>query len=132
MAEEKNMNKIDFEETEEEILTEESKETKKEKKSDSKKLRAELEEAQQALEAEKARADETNDKYLRLAAEYDNFRKRTQTERKNVYTEAVTETLSGLLPILDNLQYAAKSPRVPTFLVTTSCLGICRKMILRI
>ncbi|MBE6627159.1 MAG: nucleotide exchange factor GrpE [Ruminococcaceae bacterium] len=108
MAEEKNMNKIDFEETEEEILAEESKETKKEKKSDSKKLRAELEEAQQALEAEKARADETNDKYLRLAAEYDNFRKRTQTERKNVYTEAVTETLSGLLPILDNLQYAAK------------------------
>ncbi|MBR5252776.1 MAG: nucleotide exchange factor GrpE [Clostridia bacterium] len=108
MAEEKNMNKIDFEETAEETFAEESKDSKKEKKSDSKKLKAELEEAQKALEAEKARADEANDKYLRLAAEYDNFRKRTQTERKNIYTEAVTDTLGGLLPILDNLQYASK------------------------
>ncbi len=108
MAEEKNMDKIDFEETAEETTTGESKEAKKEKKSDSKKLKTELEELKKALEAEKTRADETNDKYLRLAAEYDNFRKRTQTERKNIYTDAVTETLGGLLPIIDNLQYAAK------------------------
>lgn len=85
-----------------------AKEDKKEKKSEVKKLKAELEEAKKALEAEKTRADETNDKYLRLAAEYDNFRKRTQTERKNAYNDAVSDTLSGLLPILDNLQYAAK------------------------
>ena len=108
MAEEKNMDKIDFEETAEETPAEESKEAKKEKKSDSKKLKAELEEMKKALEAEKARADETNDKYLRLAAEYDNFRKRSQTDRKNIYTDAVTDTLGGLLPIIDNLQYAAK------------------------
>ncbi len=108
MTEEKNMDKIDFEETAEEIPAEESKEAKKEKKSDSKKLKAELEEMKKALEAEKARADETNDKYLRLAAEYDNFRKRSQTDRKNIYTDAVTDTLGGLLPIIDNLQYAAK------------------------
>lgn len=108
MAEEKNMDKIDFEETAEETPADESKETKKEKKSDSKKLKAELEEMKKALEAEKARADETNDKYLRLAAEYDNFRKRSQTDRKNIYTDAVTDTLGGLLPIIDNLQYAAK------------------------
>ena len=105
MADEKNMDKIDFEETVDEAA--DSKE-KKEKKSDVKKLKAELDEAKKTLEAEKARADEMNDKYLRLAAEYDNFRKRTQTERKNVYGEAVADTLGGLLPIIDNLQYAAK------------------------
>ena len=81
---------------------------KKEKKSDVKKLKAEAEELKKQLEAEKARADELNDKYLRVAAEYENFRKRTQNERNNIYKDAVADTLNGLLPILDNLQYAAK------------------------
>lgn len=72
----------------------------KEKK-EVKKLKTELEEANKKL-------DEQNDKYLRLAAEYDNFRKRTQTERKNIYGDAVSDTLAGLLPIIDNLQIAAK------------------------
>lgn len=72
----------------------------KEKK-EVKKLKTELEEANKKL-------DEQNDKYLRLAAEYDNFRKRTQTERKNIYGDAVSDTLAGLLPIIDNLQIASK------------------------
>ncbi len=83
-------------------------ENKKEKKSDSKKHKAELEEMKKKLEAAEALAAEANDKYLRLAAEYDNFRKRTQKERENVYGDAVSDTLAGLLPILDNLQYASK------------------------
>ena len=108
MAEEKNMDKVDLEETvADNEATVDSKE-KKEKKSEIKKLKSELEEAKKALEAERTKAEEINDKYLRLAAEYDNFRKRTQTERKNVYGEAVADTLGGLLPIIDNLQYAAK------------------------
>lgn len=108
MAEEKNMDKVDLEETvADNEATVDSKE-KKEKKSEIKKLKSELEEAKKALEAECTKAEEINDKYLRLAAEYDNFRKRTQTERKNVYGEAVADTLGGLLPIIDNLQYAAK------------------------
>lgn len=108
MADEKNMDKIDFEETVTDATDTVDSKEKKEKKSDAKKLKSELEEVKKALDAEKARADEMNDKYLRLAAEYDNFRKRTQTERKNVYGEAVADTLGGLLPIIDNLQYAAK------------------------
>lgn len=108
MAEEKNMDKIEFEEAESEKIDAADSKEKKEKKSETKKLRSELEEAKKALEDEKAKADEANDKYLRLAAEYDNFRKRTQTERKNIYGEAVADTLGGLLPIIDNLQYAAK------------------------
>ena len=83
------------------------KEEKSDKKSD-KKLKNELAELEKKLEAEKKRADELNDKYLRTAAEYDNFRRRSAKERETVYGEAVNDTLTGLLPILDNLQYAAK------------------------
>ncbi len=81
---------------------------KKEKKGDVKKLKAELEAANKALAEEKKKSEELNDKYLRLAAEYDNFRKRTQTERKNIYGDAVNDTLKGILPIIDNLRYAEK------------------------
>lgn len=81
---------------------------KKEKKPDVKKLKAELEETKKALEAEKQKSAEATDKYMRLAAEYDNFRKRAQKEKDGVYGEAVAETLKGLLPIIDNLQYASK------------------------
>lgn len=81
---------------------------KKEKKADAKKLKAELEETKKALEAEKQKSAEATDKYMRLAAEYDNFRKRAQKEKDGVYGEAVADTLKGLLPIIDNLQYASK------------------------
>ena len=90
---------------------EETAETVQEEKADQKsekKLKNELAELEKKLEAEKKRADELNDKYLRTAAEYDNFRRRSAKERETVYGEAVSDTLSGLLPILDNLQYAAK------------------------
>ena len=82
-------------------------EEKADKKSD-KKLKNELAELEKKLEAEKKRADELNDKYMRTAAEYDNFRRRSAKERENIYGEAVADTLAGLLPILDNLQYAEK------------------------
>ncbi len=72
------------------------------------KLKKELEETKKKLEAETKRADEAEDRALRLAAEYDNFRKRTQSEKSGIYAGAVSDTLSGLLPIIDNLQYAAK------------------------
>ncbi len=81
---------------------------KKDKKADAKKLKAQVEELQKALEAEKLKAAEANDKYLRVCAEYDNFRKRTQKEKENTYAEAVADSLKGLLPVIDNLQYAAK------------------------
>ena len=97
------------EETVKEEKNEKNEKTEKaDKKSDVKKLKNELAEAEKKFEAEKKRADELNDKYLRTVAEYDNFRKRSAKERENVYGEAVSDTLTGLLPIIDNLQYAAK------------------------
>lgn len=50
---------------------------------------------------------EMNDKYLRMLAEYENYRRRSQKERQSVYTDAVCDTLKKILPIADNLARAS-------------------------
>lgn len=47
---------------------------------------------------------EANDKYLRLAAEYDNYRKRTAREKEHVYGDAKADTVKPFLAVLDNLE----------------------------
>ena len=54
--------------------------------------------------AEKLAAAE--DKYLRLAAEYDNYRKRTAKEKEALWTDAKTQTVAAFLPVYDNLERA--------------------------
>ena len=56
-----------------------------------------------AYDAEKKCA-ETNDKYLRIMAEYDNFRKRTAKERDFIYSEAYSDAIKQLLPVIDNIE----------------------------
>ena len=46
---------------------------------------------------------EGNDKYLRLAAEYDNYRKRTTKEKENIYSDAKVDTIKPFLDVYDNL-----------------------------
>ena len=56
--------------------------------------------------------DELNlekDKYLRLFAEFDNFRKRTAKERIDLFTTAGQDIMTCLLPILDDLERAIKA-----------------------
>lgn len=48
------------------------------------------------------------DKYLRLAAEFDNFKKRSQKEREALYQDVRCDTVSKLLPVYDNLERALK------------------------
>ncbi len=59
------------------------------------------------VEALKAEIKELNDKYLRMAAEYDNFRRRSREEKDAIYETALTDTVGELLPIIDNLERAA-------------------------
>ena len=47
---------------------------------------------------------DVNDKYLRLAAEYDNYRKRTAKEKESVYSDAKADTIKPFLTVLDNLE----------------------------
>ncbi|MDE7242816.1 MAG: nucleotide exchange factor GrpE [Oscillospiraceae bacterium] len=49
-----------------------------------------------------------NDKYLRLAAEYDNYRKRTSREKENTYQDAKIATISSFLEVYDNLERAVQ------------------------
>ena len=66
-----------------------------------------LAEAEEALAALRAEKDELGDKYLRTAAEYENFRRRAAAERTAAYTDGLAGALEKLLPILDNLERAA-------------------------
>ena len=47
---------------------------------------------------------EDHDQYLRLAAEYDNYRKRTAKEKEGIYANAKIDTIKGMLPVYDNLE----------------------------
>ena len=63
-------------------------------------------EAKPKAEEAKPKTDEVaamNDKYLRLCAEYDNFRKRSQKEKDAIYDEVKANTLKSFLPVYDNL-----------------------------
>ncbi len=62
------------------------------------------------LPALKAQLAEEQDKYLRLLAEYDNFRKRSQKEKDNLYTEIRAEIVGKFLPVYDNLERALDQP----------------------
>ena len=62
---------------------------------------------EKASELEKALSEE-KEKYLRMFAEYDNFRRRSQKEREGIYTDAVSDVVGQLLPIADNLERAGK------------------------
>lgn len=93
----KNNETVEEKEKAEEI----KKDKKKNKKSD-----AELAELKAALEAKEKELAELNDKYLRLYAEYDNFRRRSAKEREAIYFDAKSDTLKSILPILDNMERA--------------------------
>lgn len=56
----------------------------------------------------KAEADlaAMNDKYLRMIAEYDNYRKRSAKEKESSYADAYGDAISAILPVIDNLERA--------------------------
>lgn len=89
---------LNIPETAEEAVAQDKKE-KKTMKND-KKLLAEIEEL-------KATIALMEDKYLRMAAEYDNFRRRSREEKDAIYEIATADAVKELLPIIDNLDRAA-------------------------
>ena len=74
---------------------------KKNKKADARiaELESKLAEAENALA-------EQNDKHMRMAAEYDNFRKRSAKEKDSIYADAYADAIKNVLPIIDNLERA--------------------------
>lgn len=63
-------------------------------------------EIKQALESKERDFAVLSDKYLRLAAEYDNFRRRSQKEKDALYTDSIVLVIKEILPVVDNLERA--------------------------
>ena len=90
--------------TEAEGLKEDSK--KKSSKKKEPKANKEVTELKELLASKIDELAEANDKYLRVLAEYDNFKKRTQKEKEAIYIDSVGDTVTALLPVVDNFERA--------------------------
>jgi len=84
----------------------------KEQKKSAPKKEAKKEKKTEEMEKKIASLEETvakdKDDYLRLMAEFDNYRRRTSQEKLELVSMASTETIKGLLPILDDCERALK------------------------
>ena len=74
-----------------------------------KKLEAELADAKVQIETLEGQIKEEKEKYLRMLAEYDNFRRRTAKEKETIYGDAAADTVKALLPVVDTLERAAEA-----------------------
>lgn len=63
--------------------------------------------AEEQVAALRAELDALNDRHLRLAAEFDNYRKRSERERTELWSRAQAELIGRLLEVLDDLQRVA-------------------------
>lgn len=88
--------------SEKELPVEEPKEN-AENAQEAKAEEAKKEEKPSELDTVKEQLAKEHDGYLRLAAEYDNFRKRSQKEKDSLYGDVKAETLKKFLPVYDNL-----------------------------
>ena len=75
---------------------------KQEKKVENKKVKKEQE------IVPKSEYDELDDRYKRILAEFENFKKRSAKERESLYNSILSDVVEVMLPILDNLENAAK------------------------
>ena len=85
-------------------------ETKKEKKSFLKKdaKKEKIEELEKKVAELENQVAKDKDDYIRLMAEFDNYRRRTSQEKLEIVSMASTETIKGLLPVLDDCERALK------------------------
>ena len=72
-----------------------------------------IQEMKDRAEALKKQVAELNDKLLRTAAEYDNFRRRSQKEKEAIYSDSKVEIIGKLLPVIDNFERASAAEADP-------------------
>lgn len=92
------------------VIDAEQKETKKEKKGFLKKdaKKEKIEELEKKVADLENQVAKDKDDYIRLMAEFDNFRRRTSQEKLELVSMASTDTIKGLLPVLDDCERALK------------------------
>lgn len=96
------------EEIKEEATNEEVRQEKEEKKSKRGRRSGKTEKYKEEIEELKIQVSEHKDKYLRLFAEFDNFKKRNVKEKLELMKSAAQDTISNLLPVLDDFDRAKK------------------------
>ena len=80
-----------------------------EKEKETKPEKVESKKAQKEQEiVPKSEYDELDDRYKRILAEFENFKKRSAKERESLYNSILSDVVAVMLPILDNLENAAK------------------------
>ena len=95
---------------EEQQKQDEAQETSNDKVSDKKSKRFKMRHAhEKALEEEKAKYAELNDKFLRLFSEFDNYRKRTAKEKLDLTATASENVIKDILPVLDDFERALQN-----------------------
>lgn len=101
---------------EEQSAQEEQKSVGKEERDEEKAKHAKTgkEDKTQQIEEMGHKLAEMNDKYLRLSAEFDNYRKRTLKERMELTKSAGEQVLERILPVMDNFERALKSMETAT------------------
>ncbi|MFZ5965581.1 MAG: nucleotide exchange factor GrpE [Bacillota bacterium] len=72
------------------------------------------EDLKEALQKKQEELDDLNSRLLRMTADFQNFRKRAEKERNDIYQFACEKLIVDLLPILDNLERAANSSKENT------------------
>ena len=70
--------------------------------------KAKVEELEKKVAELEEKASKDKDDYIRLMAEFDNFRRRTSQEKLELISTASTETIKGMLPVLDDCERALK------------------------
>lgn len=71
--------------------------------------KSEKEEVASSEEKLKAELKDCKDKMLRIAAEYENYRKRSEKEKEAIYSDAISFAVLGILPVADSLEAALNS-----------------------
>lgn len=96
-------------EVEKEAETEEAESASEESAETAEAEDAETSEGDASEEDKDAELADLKDRYMRLLAEYDNFRKRTQKEKEEIYAASVAEVVKEWLPLVDDIERAVAS-----------------------
>lgn len=82
---------------------------KEEKNQNEEKKETAQKEEQTVVDPKQQELDELNDRYKRVLAEFENFKKRSGKERETLYNSILSDLIGGFLPIMDNLENALKA-----------------------
>ena len=89
-------------------MSEKKKEEKNENIKQEEKLEKKQETKRETKPAKENELEELTDRYKRVRAEFENYKKRSQKERESLYNSILADVVETMLPVLDNLENAAK------------------------